>query len=263
MVKKKVIESVTATDANSRRWKSLFSTARMAFEEGELRQASSLLARARELANQLPDKTFAIHSTEIGMAAILLAQKKPRDAAARLQREISKLEGDPDLHLKELLAVALRYQAQALEEMGDYNESEKLLKKSIEILEDIGVEAAVQLAYSICDLSALYIAQGRLSEAEKHMNIGLEILFNTLGPDSPEYVRADMIFVTARIPETDSRLDNALDGLGKMEMMFGKHHPNIGRAFDRYIKYLKEKGDTKRIESAMERIQLKTKAGKK
>lgn len=260
MVKKNIIESIKSTDAKSRRWKSLFSAARMAYEAGELRQAASLLARARELANELPEHNFAVQSTEIAIAALHIAENKQRDAASRLQRCILRLGSESDFELKELYAVALRFHAQTLEETGDDNEAEKELKKSIAVLEDLGVNAAVQLAYSICDLASLFLKQGRLSEAEKYMNNGLEILFNALGPDSAEYTRADMIFTTCRIAESDSRMEYIVDGIEKMEFMFGKNHPNILRAFDRYVKALRDKGDSHRLEKAMDRLKLKTKS---
>lgn len=260
MVKKRIIESITATDSKSRRWKSLFSAARLAFETGDLRQAESLLARARELANEIPEHSFAVHSCEIGAGAILLAKAKYRDASSRLQKSLNALESHQDNAHKELLAVALRFNAQALLGMGDANEAEKTLKKSAEILEEIGVDGAVQLSYTLCELSSLYLVQGRLSEAQKYINTAMEILFSTHGPESAEYTRADMIYAVCLFGEEEAQSTTA-DAIGKLEYVFGKNHPFIARALDRYIKVLNEKGQTAKVEAVKERFCVK--AGKK
>ncbi|MBX9567269.1 MAG: tetratricopeptide repeat protein [Candidatus Obscuribacterales bacterium] len=257
MVKKRIIESITSTDTKSRRWKSLFASAKMAYEAGELRQAESLLARARELAHELPEHIFAEHATQIGIAAIYLAKKKPRDAESLLRRSLSVLESNPDPALKELYAVSLRFHADALRASGDENEAEKTLKKSAAILEDLGNDAAVQLGYTLCDLSGLYLLQGRLSEAQEYIETAMAILFVVLGPEAPEYTRADMIFAASKYSDADELKDMAADGIMKMEYMFGEHHPNITRALDRYMKVLAQKGDESRLEAAKERFGIK------
>ena len=260
MVKKRVIESVTSTDMKSRRWKTLFASARLAYDAGELRQAESLLARARELAHELPEHSFAVHATEIGSAAVFIAKKKPRDAASRLRKPISTLESNPDPAHKELLGVALRFHAEALAEMGDYNEAEKELKRSVMILEEVGVDAAVQLGYSLCDLAGLYLIQSRISESHEFINSAMDILFSALGPESPEYTRADMIYTVCMFSDSPERSEVAADGIQRMEYMYGINHPNIHRAIDRYLKVLAEKGDETRLAAAKERFAVKASA---
>lgn len=257
MVKKRIIESITSTDTKSRRWKALFSSARFAYDSGDLRQAESLLARARELSHELPERSFAEHATEIGLAAIYLAKKKPNDAKSRLRKSLNVLESNPDPALKELYAVALRFHAEALKIAGDENEAEKELKKSVAILEDLGSDAAVQLGYTLCDLSSLYLLQGRISEAQEYIESAMDILFVVLGPEAPEYTRADMIFAACKYSDAEEQIDMAADGIVRMEYMFGEKHPNITRAIDRYMKVLAKKGDEIRLAAAKERFGIK------
>ena len=256
MVKKKLTEVVTSEDAKSKRWKSLFAAGRMAYETGELRQAETLLARAMELAKDIPQKTFAINATAIGTAAILLAEKRSVEAESRLRKSIAGLEGASERELKELQAVALRFHAQALLDAGDEREAERELKRSLNILGELGADASVQMAYTLCDLSGLYIVLGRISEAGQNIFDALQILSVVVGTDSPEYTRANMIYKLCLPTDSNTMLDTAGDGIMQMEYFYGDKHPNIARALSRYLKILTERGDTARIEEAKQRFRI-------
>lgn len=260
MIKKKITESITETDPKSRRWKSLFAAGRMAYETGEFRQAASLLARSRELANELKQHSFAANASDIGLAAIALAEGKPRDAASKLQKIIDKLRGNTDNEHKELLATALRFHAEAILETGDAREAENELKESIVILQELGAPACVQLAYTLCDLCGLYLTQNRISEAEEYITTAMKLLFVVLGPESPEFSRADMIYAVCQMKEEP--LEMVSDGIDHMEYMFGDKHPNVKRAINRYRKVLKERGDERRLAKVEEHFRVKSKAGK-
>lgn len=257
MVKKKITEAVTGNDPQSKRWKATFAAARMAYETGEFRQAQSLLARAHELALTMPESSFAVNATDIGGAAILLGMRKPAEAAKRLEKSIVNLQGYSDHEHQELLAVALRFHAQALAEMGDERSAEKELQKSAEILEKLGPDAAVQLSFTLCDLCALYLVSGRASEAEAPIIKAMKIASNVLGPESPEYTRADMIYQLCAPMVYDSQMEQASIGIRRMEYAFGGKHPNITRALDSYFKVLAEKGDHAKIEEAKEKFGAK------
>jgi tetratricopeptide (TPR) repeat protein len=252
MSKTKITEAVTSSDPKTKRWKSLFAAARMAYETGELRQAETLLARAMELAHELPEKDFAENTTEIGSAAVLLAEKRSKEADNRLKQCISKLEAYSDNAHKELLAVALRFHAQALIDLNDERDAESELKRSADILRALGYDAKVQLAYTLSDLCGLYLTQSRFSEAQLQITHAMKIAGDTLGPDSPHYVRADMIYATAMPMMEESRLEAASDAIARMRYFYGAHHPNITRAVERYLKVLEMRGDTARLEEAKE-----------
>ncbi|MFN8554389.1 MAG: hypothetical protein U0103_23170 [Candidatus Obscuribacterales bacterium] len=262
MVKKKITEAVKSDDAKSKRWRSLFAAGRMAYETGELRQAESLLARAMELAKDIPERTFAVNATEIGTAAILLAQKRTKEAESRLRKSITTLEGESGSTLEELLAVALRFHAQALVDFGDERTAEGELKRSATILGKLGSDAAVQMAYTLCDLCGLYLVQGRISEAEKNILDAMQILCSVLGPEAPEYIRADMIYKLCLPMQSDTMLDTAADGIMQMEYFHVSKHPNIARALGRYMKVLSDRGDATRLEEAKQRFGLKAVAKK-
>jgi|LakMenEpi03Aug12_release.lakeMendotaPanAssembly.Ray.scaffolds.fasta_scaffold518772_1 tetratricopeptide (TPR) repeat protein len=252
MIKTRVTEVLTDTDPKTRRWKSLFAAGRMAYEAGELRQAASLLARARELANELKQHTFATNASDVGLSAILLAEGKSREAANKLQKTISHLRGSSENEMKELLGVAMRFHAEALLDMGDPREAEKELKESISILQELGIESCVQLAYTLCDLCGLYLEQDRISEAEHFITSAMQILFAVLGPESAEYSRADMIYAVCQ--QKEEPLEMAHDGIQRMQYMYGTRHPNVSRALNRFCKVLKDRGDTVRLAKAEERF---------
>jgi tetratricopeptide (TPR) repeat protein len=254
MVKKRVIESVVSPDPKTKKWKAAFSIGRMAYESGDLRQAATLLARALEMAKELPEHGFAVPACEIAIAAVMLASGKTKDAEAKLSRSLASLEGAAGFEDKELLAVALRFHAEALLASGDEREAEKELLKSIHICEGLGDDAAVQRAYSLCDLCVIYLSQGRIPQAEEHITKAMFILSSVFGPDNADYTRADMLY-TAFMPMGEgSRMDTVSDGIQRMTYMYGAKHPNISRAVNLYLKALENKGDKVRLEEAKERF---------
>src|SRR5262249_29969158 len=159
----------------------------------------------------------ALNACEIGSAAVLLAERRSREAGQRLEKVVSALESYADATHKELFAVALRFQAQALLDAGDEREAENALQKSATILKDLGPDASVQLAYTMADLCGLYLSSGRLSEAEKHITSALSIAGRALGSDSAEYTRVDMIYQMCLPMQEEHRLDYAKEGIQKMQ----------------------------------------------
>lgn len=250
-----IADVVVSDDAQSRRWRSLFATARMAYEVGQFRDAESLLARAYEVAKELPEKEFALPSTDIGVAAVLLAEHKLKDAESRLHKALTALEGHGDALHRELFAVALRFQAQILCEKGDEKEAEAVLLRSISILKEIGWRGNAQRIFSLCDLCGLYTAQNRIDETEQHIAEAMLLMGQEFEPGSPEYVRTDMIYTVLRPMSASSRLDAVGEGIRRMEYSFGGKHPNIERALKRYIHVLEEKCDTTRLEEAKKQLE--------
>ncbi len=247
---KKITDSVKSTDEETRRWKSTFAAARMAYETGEFRQAESLLARAREMAEHLPEHSFAINAVEVGIGAVQLAERRSPEALAALQRAVAGLEGSGDSEQKELLTVALRFYAQALIETGDERGGEQALQRSITILRELGEDSLVQLSYSLADLSELYLVTGRRSEAENHITEAMNIVGRALEPGSAEYTRVDMIYkISLPMPE-EERHEMAMAGIQRIEYMYGAKHPNIARALREYFKVLTEQGNQAKLEEA-------------
>lgn len=254
MVKKRVIESVVSEDRATKRWKASFTTGRMAYDRGQLKDARRLFSRALEGAQELPEHSFAVPACEIALAAVMLAEGKAKEAESRLSKSVSALACAAGFENKELLAVAQRFHAEALINTGDEREAEKELLKSIAVLESLGSDGAVQLAYSLCDLCGLYLTQERLSLAEQHITKALKILGNTLGPEHPEYTRADMLYAAFTPMSDSSRLDTVSDGIQRLEYAYGSRHPNIARALHRYLKVLEVKGEYERMKDVQQRF---------
>jgi tetratricopeptide (TPR) repeat protein len=257
MAKKRIIDAVSGTDPKTRRWKTTLAAARMAYEAGEFQQARNLLARARELTVDMPESAFALHATDVASAAVLIASGRAPEAGKQLEKTISSLQASGDRMDRELLAVAFRFYAQAQADAGNVRGAEKELQKSIEILDALGTEASVQLAYSLSDLCGLYLTLGRHSEAEVLIVKAMKIASVVLGPESPEYVRADMIYQACAPMTDEAHADVASDGIRKMQYAFGGNHPNISRALDRYFKALNERGDAAKLEEARQKFGAK------
>jgi len=257
MAKKRITEAVTSTDALTKRWKMMFSAARMAYETAEFHQAESLMTRAAEVAHQLTEKSFAEPATEIGCCAILIATRRTKEAAKRLEHAKSELASHHDDSHQELLAVAMRFHAQALADRNELPEAERELQQSVEILKKLGPDASVQMASSLSDLCGLYLLQGRHSDAETSILSAMKILSSNLGPENADYVRADMIYQLCLPLQADSRLEATADNLQKMEYAFGEKHPNITRAVNRYMAHLHERGETAKMQEVNERFGLK------
>ncbi len=254
MTRKRIANIVVSNDLVSKRWRSTVASARMAYEVGEFRQAENLLARAMELAHQLPERDFAEHATEVGLAAVLLADRRVDEATARLEKSVAKLERYAEASHKELLGVALRFHAEALNDGGKKDAAEQELMRSKEVLESLGEAACVQLAYTLCDLSGLYLTQGRFLPAEKYIIQAMAIISQVLGSASPEYVREDMIYLCCLPMKDDERLETVSDGIMKMEYQYGPKHPNVTRALDQYFKVLAKRGDPAMLAAAVERF---------
>lgn len=250
MTRKKVTDSIKSTDEKTKRWKSTFAAGRMAYETGQFRQAESLLARAFELAEHMPERSFAVNATQVGMAAVLLAEGRLREATAALQKAVAGLEGYGDSEHRELLAVALRFYAEVLSQSGDDRGAEKELLRSIEVLRSLGQETYVQLSYSLADLGALYLVTGRRGEAEKSITEAMKIAAVFLEPGTAEYSRVDMIYQISKPMPEEERHDMAMDGIRRIQYMYGEKHPNISRALERYFKVLKDSGNTAKLEEA-------------
>ncbi len=256
MAKKRIVEGVTSNDPKTKRWRSLFSAARMAYGEQKFKEAESLLARAALIAAELPESSFALNTTEIASAAIYIADKRRREAAKKLDKCVRDLESFTDSFHKELLAVALRFRAQTLSEEGKERDAETELKRSIDILTNLGHNARVQLAYSLCDLGGLLVKQERYLEGQNHMLKSMKILSEELGTESGEYTRSDMIYQLSMPMTEDSRMEFASDAIERMQYRFGGHHPSITRAVNNYLKVLHDRGDKAKLEEAIRKFDV-------
>lgn len=254
IVRKRVADSISTNDPKSKRWKTLVASARLAYSVGESRQAESLLNRARELANELPERDFAIAASDIGLGAVELAKNNYKKAISTLKHTIDSLRSVSEPKMAELLAVALRFHADALTATDNYRDAEKELLESADILTKLGVESCVQLSYTMCDLSVLYLLQGRLSEASKYINSAIDILISAVGVEDPLYIKADLICTISMPMEYQNFCETMSCGIQKLEYIYGEKHPNVARALHRYAKVLSDKGDNSRLEATKEKF---------
>jgi len=249
MVKRRLVEAISGDDSNTKLWRMRFASARMSYESGKLQEAERMLHRLMEPAEQLKEHKFAHNMVMVGLAAVYISQGRYKEARSNLEKSMRALEGAASPLEQELYAVALRFHADALIEKKDFRAAEQELKKAISILEGLGIDAAVQLAYALSDLGGLYVIQGRGSEAAQFVPESMQILAATLGEENAEYIRADMIGQLCTTSDGEMLDSREIMGI-KLQYQFGANHPQMLKVLRRYVEALKGKGDTARLEEA-------------
>ena len=260
MTQHKLTDAIASSDPETRMWKSRFAAAKGAYGIGDFRQCESLLFRAMEQAKTLKERTFASNTCHAGLGALYVATGKLDQAREQLSHVINALSGSGEPALRELYAVALRFHSEIFSQTGDYPAAENQLQTAIQVLEDLGGEGAVQLAYTLSDLATLYVMQGSLKEAKELIFSALDILEGVLGPENPEYIRANMIYHICETKNDEERLAQVEDSIFRMQYQRGQKHPNITRALRWYLKKRQERGETEKVAEAKDRFSLHTKA---
>jgi tetratricopeptide (TPR) repeat protein len=260
MTEQKLTDAIPSNDQETKLWKSRFSAAKGAYATGDFHQCETLLFRALEQAKALKDRTFATNTCHLGLGVLYLTTGKSDKARAQLETAINALSNSGDPALKELYAVALRFHSEVFSEAGDFPNAESELKKALQILEDIGTEGAVQLAYTTSDLAGLYVAQGNLKDAKELIFTAMDLLETTLGTESADYMRANMIYNICDSESEEQLLTQVEDNIYAMQYQYGQKHPIVIRALRRYLKKRKQLGETEKIAEAEERFKLHAKA---
>lgn len=256
MIRQRLTDAMTSSDPETKLWKSRFAAAKGAYSVGEFRQCESLLYRLMEQAESLHEWAFATNTCHVGLGALYLGTGKLDKAREQLQTAINALSGAGEPALRELYAVALRFYSRLLFETGDYTGAEGNLQTAITILEDLGDEAAVPLAYTLSDLATLYVVKGDLKEAKSLIYSAMYLLESVLGSENPEYVRASIIYNICDSKDDKELLTNIEDGIFRMQYHEGQHHPNIIRALEWYLRKRQERGEAEEVAEAKERFDL-------
>jgi tetratricopeptide (TPR) repeat protein len=241
-------------------WKSRFAAAKGAYEMGEFRQCESLLYLAMEQAKNLKESTFATNTCHVGLGAVYIATGKIEQAREQLQTAINALSESDDAALRELSAVARRFFAEVLTESGDEEGAEDQLRAAIAILEQLGAECSVPLAYTLGDLATLYITQGKLKDSKDLIFAAMDLLERALGPENPEFIRANLIYNISESKDEEEMLSQVEDSILRMQYQLGQKHPSIARALRWYLKKRQARGETDKIAELNERLDLHIKA---
>lgn len=256
MSQKRLSDAIESIDQPTKLWKARISAAKGAYHQSEFRQCETLLFRAIEQAKQLKDHVFAVNACHVGLGALYIATQKLKDAQKHLDQAIHGLAGSSEVVLRELQAVAMRFHAQTHLELGDHASAERELREAMAILEDLGNEGAVQLAYVMSDLAVMYVYDGRLSEAKDLLFSSMELLELTLGSDSTQYMRSSMIYSITQQEGIEDILTQGEDGIFALQYHLGQKHPNVVRALRWYLNKRIELGETDKVEEAQKRFDV-------
>jgi tetratricopeptide (TPR) repeat protein len=247
MNSKRLTDAILSTDPNTGVWKSRFRAAKAAYEEGKLKESESLLHRALEEAKQLPEHAFATNTTQVGLGVVYLAEGRTDEAYQILQQAVNSLRGQSEPALKELYGVALRFFANLIFEKGQFEQAESMLQESINVLEDIGTDGALQLCYTLSDLAIMYVKHGMMKDAADVIDEMGELAGLVFGPNSPEYIRMNLIYQLCHTKSETELVAAVEDSITKMRYLRGEQHPRVKEAIRLFLEKLHQSGDTAAI----------------
>ena len=252
MVKQRIIDVLESKDRETKLWKTSFLAARMAYEEGKLREAKSLIVKSWHRTTKISnshDRTFAEATTLLGHGAILLAEGNLKDARKKIEEAMNRAHTLKDNAFQEIYAITLRFYADCLIEEEEFKRGEELLLESIKILEDTGVDGALFLADSLSDLCSLYLIQGRYSEIEDYITTAVSIYRSVKGAEDIDYYRSASINRLVIEKSNGEEMENIIENtLTRSAYLVSLQHPHMQKFLKRYCHYLTEKGDFEKID---------------
>jgi tetratricopeptide (TPR) repeat protein len=132
---------------------------------------------------------------------------------------------------------------------GLYGETERLLRRGLELVEAAQGTSSPELAISLNNLAQLLKATNRLTEAEPLMRHALAIDEASFGPNHPEVATdlnnlAQLFKATNRLTEAEPLMRRVL---AIDEVSFGKEHPNVAIDLNNLTSLLQS---TNRLEEA-------------
>jgi tetratricopeptide (TPR) repeat protein len=254
---KHLIDSISSDDPKNKIWKSRMAVARMAYHEGQFKDAEHLLALLLEQSKELKESTFATASTYCGLGAVCAATNRIEQAQKYYELGLNLVQASRDKADSELCAVILRFQANLLWDKDDLSGAQRNLERSVELLTAVGENGEHLLALSLCDLSFLHIIANRLDLAKPLIAKAMSIISRTSEAGSADYLRADMIYQLS-IPGLDqeSKYNIFLDTAIKEQYQLGSHNPHLVRALARFAVSAKESGRTDLIDLAKEHFEF-------
>lgn len=255
MVKKRIVDVLESQDSKTRIWKSSFVAGRMAYEEGKLREALTAMTRTLHRAKAIPvshERQFAEATTHMGLGAIELAAGKTKQSREHLDRAISVARTSKEKAFQELYGISLRFYADSFVDSDDqnYTRAEELLLESIEILEDLGTDAALFLADSISDLCALYVMQDKYDKVEDYIGTAITIYRTVVGIEDLNYYRSVTLHkIASKEVEEEADVEEIVENaLTQSAYQASLKHPHLLRFAKRYCHYLEQKGDKENLE---------------
>lgn len=257
MARKRVVDARTSTDEKFQHWKTRFKSAAIVYEQGDLKEARTLMFRAKMEADTLKpqDRDFAIPACQLGIAIVSMAQGDLKEANEYFDKGTSRVTAGADDAATELYAVGLRFRAHWHMLQDDLKEAENCLRESIKLLEDLGEDSAVQLAYSLCDLCCVLLRTEQFDEATTLIKPAMEILLATVGLEDPAIDWAKMIYQTSLTKGDEELLAEVFDrSATQYQYKVGARHPNLVRALNTYATTLKKRGLTDKLESIKEKF---------
>lgn len=256
MIRTKVIDAKQSDDPKFAKWKARFRSGALAFEEGKLDEANHVFFLALHGADKLKERDFAIPACHLAIGIIATDKGKMKEALKSLLTAETLLRGHEDKACRELYGCLLRYKADWHDRNHEKEEAERLLRQSVSVLTDLGVDSSVQLANSLSDLCFLLVRTNKLTEAEPLILSALDLYAKTLGRESPAYDWAKMIYQICLNKEDEEALYQMFEmSATTLQYKVGAQNPNLVRALKIYAHALKNKNMTESLDRAREKFQ--------
>ncbi len=257
MARKRVVDAHASTDEKFRHWKTRFKSAALVYEQGDFKEARTLMFRAKMEAESLnpSDRDFALPTCHLGIAILSMAQGDLNEANEYFDKGLNRAATGADDSATELYAVGLRFRAHWHMLQDDNAEAEKCLRESVKILEELGEDSAVQLAYSLCDLCCVLLRTDQIDEATSLIKPAMEILLASVGPEDAAMDWAKMIYQTCLSKGNEELLAEVFDRSAmQYQYKVGARHPNLVRALNTYATTLKKRGLIEKLEGIKEKF---------
>jgi tetratricopeptide (TPR) repeat protein len=214
---------------------------------GQYDKAEQLLEQALQLASfSDAEKRIALNS----LGSAYRAQGKQFQAEAILRRVIE--DSTDDRQGDQVLATSLHNLAMVYIDRGDYDIAEDLLRKSIGLVESLSDYPTAKLGVAIASMGIVHEMREDFAAARLAYERALDILTNTAGPDSSEYV--DVLRHLSSLSQDEGKLEAAEDlastALAKSRSLYGENHPDVADGLYRIGNVMEAKGDVNEAEQA-------------
>ncbi|MCA9803753.1 MAG: tetratricopeptide repeat protein [Cyanobacteria bacterium HKST-UBA02] len=255
MIRTRAIDARHSNDPRYKRWKARFRSGVLAYEEGKFDEARHVLFLALRAAEQLDESDFAVPACYLALGVLetdIGKMEQARESLAKAENLLKNQQGDD---CRELYACLLRYKADWFDRNHDKAQAEKLLRESVKILRELGVDSSVQLANSLSDLCFLLVRVGRLDEAEDLILAAMDIYASTVGRADPAYDWAKMIYQICLNKQDEEALFDAFEmSATSLQYKVGAQNPHLVRALKIYAHALKERGMKDNLERARDKF---------
>jgi serine/threonine-protein kinase len=218
-------------------------------------EAEDLIRKAIAITNQNSSAVGERGRATAGLGKVLEDRGKYAEAIPMLQEAV-RLQSAAGGNEAEL-AATISELANCNFYLGDYQLSDALNRRVLEMQEKLYGDRHPLIADTLINLGAIQYDLGNYTEAERFDRRALEITQAWYGADNPETASAMTILARALVSEThyDEASRLLLQALSIQERVYGKVHPRVASALNEVGKVAQKQGKLDDAEAAFQRME--------